>query len=65
MGRGVVSELDVLTLVGMLGRGFCFDGVQGWCLQTTGTRRDKGEVMNGLLKSVWMFCNYLFWPRWK
>ena len=51
----------MLALFGVLGRGIGFDGVQEWGIQTTGNRRDEGEVMKGILKGVWEFCECLFW----
>ncbi len=55
----------MLAFVGVLGRGLGFDEVQGWSIQTNTARRDEGEVMKEVLKSVWEFCGWLFWTQWK
>ena len=63
MNRGVALWQDMLVLVGVLGRGFGFDGVQGRCLQTIGNRRDNGVVMKEVLKGVVSFVGVCFERR--
>ena len=60
MNCSVASWQEMLALVGMFGRGFGSDGVQGWCLQTTGNRRDNGVVMKEVLKGVVSFVGICF-----
>ena len=60
MNCSVVSWQDMMALVGVVGRGIGFDEVQGWSIQTSRARRDEGEVMKEVLKSVWEFCGCLF-----
>ena len=50
----------MLAFVGVLGRGFGFDGVHGRCLQTIGNRRDNGVVMKEVLKGVVSFAGIWF-----
>lgn len=38
--------------------------VIGYRLMVGGERKMKSEKLKSIIKEIWAFCSFVFWPRW-